>query len=87
MIEKVEHIYEDGKKSLESLIQDKAYSNVQKSLKDKGIDINDVNDADVETLVAVKAQDMMNSMKGFGVGTAFALAISLVTGIWHVQSS
>ncbi len=81
MIEKAEKIYTDGKKSLESLLHEKAYSDVQKNLKEKGIDINDVSDEDIENLVAAKAQDMMNGIKGFGVGTAFAVAISLFTGL------
>ncbi|MDQ7060901.1 MAG: hypothetical protein Q9M43_07070 [Sulfurimonas sp.] len=81
MVDKVEKIYTDSKKSLESLLHEKAYSDVQMNLEDKGIDINNVSDEDIETLVAAKAQDMMNGIKGFGVGTAFAVAISLFTGI------
>lgn len=81
MIEQVEKVYESGKKSLESLLREKAYSEVEKSLKDKDIDINNVSEEDIENLVAAKAQDMMNGIKGFGVGTAFAIAISLLIGI------
>ncbi len=81
MINKAEEIYNDGKKSLESILHEKAYSHVQKNLEDKGIDINNVSDEDIENLVAAKAQDMMNGIKGFGVGTAFAVAISLFTGV------
>lgn len=81
MIEKVETIYEDGKKSLESLLREKAYSEVQESLKEKNINIEDVSEIDIETLVAAKTQDMMNGIKGFATGTAFAIAISMLTGI------
>jgi len=81
MIEKAEKIYEDGKKSLESLLREKAYAEVQESLKEKNINIDDVSEIDIETLVAAKTQDMMNGIKGFGVGTAFAIAISLITGV------
>lgn len=81
MIDKAEKIYTDGKKSLESLLQEKAYAQVQESLEEKGININDVSDEDIENLVAAKAQDMMNGIKGFGVGTAFAIAVSLLTGV------
>ena len=81
MIDQAEKIYKDGKKSLESLLREKAYSEVHKSLEDKGIDIENVSDEDIENLVAAKTQDMTNSIKGFGVGTAFAIAISLLTGI------
>ena len=81
MIDQAQKIYNDGKKSLETLLREKAYSDVQNNLKDKDIDINDVSDEDIENLVAAKAEDMMNAIKGFGVGTAFAIAVSLVTGI------
>lgn len=84
MINQAEKIYNDGKKSLESLLREKAYSEVQKNLENKAIDIDNVSDEDIENLVAAKAEDMMNGIKGFGVGTAFAIAVSLVTGIWNV---
>ena len=81
MVETVENIYGDSKKSLDSLLREKAYSYVQNTLEEKGININDVSAEDVESLVAAKVEDMMNGIKGFGVGTAFAIAISLVTGL------
>ena len=81
MLNKAEKIYNDGKKSLESLLREKAYSEVQQNLENKGIDIDSVSDEDIENLVAAKTKDMTNSIKGFGVGTAFAIAISLFTGI------
>lgn len=80
MIEQAEKIYNDSKESLESLLRKKAYSEVEDTLKDKNIDINAVSDEDIENLVAAKAQDMMNGIKGFGVGTAFAVTFSLLTG-------
>ena len=81
MIKTAESIYDSGKESLESLLRKKAYSDVQENLEEKGIDINQVSDEDIEALVAAKADDMMNGIKGFGVGTAFAIAISLLTGL------
>ena len=81
MIEQVEKVYASGKKSLESLLREKAYSEVENSLRDRNIDIERVSEEDIENLVAAKAQDMMNGIKGFGVGTAFAVAISLFTGL------
>lgn len=81
MLNKAQNIYEDGKKSLDSLLRDKAYEDVKKSLSEKGIDINSVSNEDVETLVVAKTADMMNGIKGFGLGTAFAVAVSLVTGV------
>ena len=81
MVNQAEKIYNDGKKSLESLLREKAYSEVQQNLENKGIDIESVSDEDIENLVAAKTQDMTNGIKGFGVGTAFAMAISLFTGV------
>jgi len=81
MVDQAQKLYSDGKKSLESLLREKAYADVKNSLDDKGIDIEMVSDEDIENLVAAKTQDMINGIKGFGVGTAFAIAISLFTGV------
>lgn len=81
MIEKAESIYKSTKKSLDALLREKAYTDVKEHLEKKGIDINNVNDEDIETLVAAKVKDMKNGIKGFGVGTAFTIAISLMIGI------
>jgi len=81
MLNETKKVYANGKKSLESLLREKAYSEVKESLESKGISIDDVSEEDVEVLVAAKTQDMMNGMKGFGVGTAFMLAVSLLTGV------
>ncbi|GEM_PF-2797112 len=81
MIDATKELYSDGKKSLESILHEKAYSDVQEILEEKGIDINSVSDEDIEHLVAAKTQDMMNSIKGFGVGTALAIAVSVLTGV------
>jgi len=63
MIEQVEKIYEDGKRSLESVLREKAYEEVRDILSEKGIDINDVSDEDIESLVSAKVQDTMQSTK------------------------
>lgn len=81
MIEQAEKLYSNGKKSLDSLLREKAYADVQKHLEDKGIDINLVSDEDIENLVAANVQDIMQGIKGFGVGAAFAIAISLIVGV------
>lgn len=81
MIESAENIYNSGKKSLESLLREKAYAEVKEHLENKGIDIDQVSDEDIEVLVAAKVQDMTNAIKGFGVGAAFAVALSLVLGV------
>lgn len=78
---KAEQTYKDTKKSLETLLREKAYSEVQKSLKDQGVDIENVSDEDIESLVAAKINDMKNNLKGFGAGAAFTLALSLFIGV------
>ena len=80
MIETSKEIYNEGKKSLDTLLREKAYLQVTEALGAKGINVNDVSDEDVEALVAAKTDDMMNGIKGFATGTAFALLISAVTG-------
>ena len=81
MIERAENIYNDSKQSLESLLRKKSFSEVTEELEYRGIDINDVSDIDIESLVAAKVEDMMQGIKGFGKGAAFAIVISLLTGI------
>ena len=46
------------KKSLETLLREKAYEEVATSLKAEGIDITQVSDEDIETLVAEKSNDL-----------------------------
>jgi hypothetical protein len=81
MIETIENVYDSGKKSLDSLIREKAYKDVRETLSEKDIDIDSVSDEDIETLVAAKVNDMTNEIKGIGKATAFAIAISLLTGV------
>jgi len=78
---KTKKAYTNSKKSLESLLREKAYSEVEKNLKEKNINVDDISEEDIEILVAAKTQDMVNGIKGFGVGTAFMMAISLLTGV------
>jgi len=78
MIETVEKAYSQGKKSLDEMLREKAYSEVKELLQEKGIDINDVSDADIESLVADKVKDTQNMLKGAGIATAFSIAFSLV---------
>ncbi len=81
MLEDVEKVYESGKKSLESLVRERAYVEVKAVLAEKGIDVNKVNNEDIEVLVAAKVEDMQNVLKGVGAGIIFSLAISLLTGV------
>ncbi len=73
-------LLDESKKSLNVLLREKAYSEVIEKLSDEGIDIKNVADEDVEALVAARVDDMMNGIKGFAMGTAFALLFSAVVG-------
>lgn len=81
MIQKIDKTYQDGKKSLETLLREKAYDDVAEHLKEQGINIEDVSDEDVETLVAAKTNDMKNGLKGFGAGAAITLVLSALLGV------
>ena len=81
MVDATKKVYSNGKKSLDSLLREKAYSGVQDSLKEKDIDIDDVSDEDIENLVATKVEDMKNEITGLGKGIAFTIALFLLTGI------
>ncbi len=72
-----ETLYEKGKKSLKTLLREKAYADVKEHLEKMGINMSDVSDEDIENLVASKVQDMTNNIQGFVAGTAFSVAISL----------
>ena len=80
MVGTTKELYEGGKKSLESLLRERAYAEVESHLRENGIDIKEVADEDIETLVAAKVQDNMNMLKGAAMATAFTLAFSLLTG-------
>ncbi len=73
-------LLDEGKKSLNVLLREKAYNEVVEKLENEGIDVKNVADEDVEALVAARVDDMMNGIKGFAVGTAFALLFSAVVG-------
>ena len=70
----------EGKKSLNTLLRERAYVEVIAQLRQNGISIDDVRDEDIEALVSAKTHDMMNGIKGFAAGTAFALLLSSVVG-------
>jgi len=70
----------EGKKSLDTLLREKAYSDVAENLSDKGIEIKDVNDIDIETLVADREKEIQNSIKDFTKGGLVTLVLSLMLG-------
>ncbi len=80
MINTTTTLLDEGKKSLETLLREKAYDDVAEKLADEGIDIADVLDADVEALVAERAKEMKNGIKNFAAGGVFALLLSSVIG-------
>jgi len=81
MLEETQNVYKKSKKSLETLLREKAYLDVKANLKSKDINIEDISDEDLETLVAAKTKDIKNGIKGFSVGAAFSIALSLLIGL------
>ncbi len=80
MINSVETMIDHGKKSLETLLREKAYEEVRELLKEQDIDIKDVSDVDVESLVAERVKEKKDGMKNMAIGGAFALLLSSVIG-------
>ena len=80
MIETASTLIDEGKKSLNTLLRERAYDEVMEKLKEEGIDPSAVAQEDIEALVAAKTEDMMSNIKGFAAGTAFALVLSAVIG-------
>ena len=80
MVDTVTTLLIDGKKSLNTLLREKAYADVVEKLIENGIDAENVNDEDIEALVAARVDDMMNGIKSFAAGTAFTLLFTTVVG-------
>ncbi len=74
-------LFNEGKRSLETLLREKAYDDIGENLKENGIDINKVSDADIEVLVAERVSEMRNGLKSFVVGGVVALLISSLVGV------
>ncbi len=70
-----------GKKSLDTLLREKAYSDISEKLEENGITIDDVSDTDIEVLVADRVKEMRSGLKSFAVGGAVALLISSMIGV------
>ena len=58
----LEELYDKSKKSLETILREKAYDEVKDALKEKGINIEDVSDEDIEVLVAEKVKLKENTI-------------------------
>lgn len=71
---------DEGKKSLDTLLREKAYEEVATSLKNEGIDIASVSDEDIEILIAEKVKDTTSTLKGVAIGSVGALVLSSILG-------
>ncbi len=80
MIDNANTLLDEGKKSLDTLLREKAYADVVEKLIENGIDVGNVNDEDIEALVQAKVDDMKSGIKGFAAGTAFALLLTSIVG-------
>lgn len=80
-MKQVDNMVDKGKKSLETLLRDKAIQDVSQELVEQGIDPNDLNDEDFEVLVAEKVHGLESNLKAVGVGTALGFAASLFIGL------
>ena len=80
MINTATTLLDEGKKSLDTLLREKAYDEVMDKLQEEGINVSDVKEEDLEALVAARVHDKMNGLKGFATGTAFTLLLSSIIG-------
>lgn len=80
MINTATTLLDEGKKSLDTLLREKAYEEVMEKLQDEGINAAEVKDEDIEALVAARVHDKMNGIKNFAAGTAFALLLTSIIG-------
>jgi len=68
-----------GKKSLESVLREKAFEQVEEYLKNNNIDIKTIDEQDLEVLVDAKTKEMQSTLKGVAIGGAFmALVETLI---------
>lgn len=75
MIDTISDTFKKGKQSLDSALREKAFDDVAESLAEKGININDIDETDLEELVAQKVSDMNNGLKGFATGGLVTLLL------------
>lgn len=70
---------DSGKRSLDSILKEKAFKQVEEYLKSNDIDINTIDEQDLEALVDAKTKDMKNTLKGIAIGGTFmAIVESLI---------
>ena len=80
MIHTATTLLDEGKKSLDTLLREKAYEEVMEKLQNEGVNAAEVKDEDIEALVAARVHDKMNGIKNFAAGTAFALLLTSIIG-------
>ena len=80
MINNANTLINEGKKSLDTLLREKAYADVVEKLTENGIEVENVNDEDIEALVQAKVDDMKSGIKGFAAGAAFTVLFTSLIG-------
>ena len=80
MLEDTNKLYKKGKKTINELLLEKAYEDVKETLKKQDINIDDVDEDEVETMVADRLKEIKSQAKGFTIGTVATIAFSLFTG-------
>ena len=76
-----DEVIDKGKKSLDTLLREKALAEVEENLQKQGINIDSIDDKDIERLVDAKVDDSKNIIKGAAAGGAFSLLIGSMFGI------
>lgn len=66
---------DSGKRSLDSILKEKAYKQVEEYLKSNDIDINTIDEQDLEALVDAKTKEMQSALKGVAIGGAFVALV------------
>lgn len=80
MLNETMKLYDNGKKGLQTILRDRAYEEVRDLLNERGIDIDEVSDEDIEPMVEAKVQEMNGTLKGVAYGSAFGLILSAIIG-------
>ena len=68
---------EKSKQSLDSILRRKAFVDLKESLAERGIDITEIEETDLEELIASKVSEMNSGLKGFAVGGLFMALLGI----------
>ena len=80
MVKDAFDMIDNGKKSLETLLREKAYEQVKERLLREGIEIDSVSEEDIEALVQARVDDMNSTLKGVAYGSALTFIVSSIVG-------